>query len=160
MKNAAIALVFRSENEVLLIKRKDLPVWVLPGGGIEENETPEEACQRELFEETGIHGIVSRKLGYAPAINRFIAGAHLFECTMSTDPYQPLYPQEESEEVAFYSIDRLPSPLFFLHKQWIQEARNTPTQPISQLSLFSCIGFLMQHPILSFRYLYKYFALN
>jgi 8-oxo-dGTP diphosphatase len=43
-------------NKVLMVKqyvkRGDI-VWNFPGGGIEENETPEEACIREVKEETG-----------------------------------------------------------------------------------------------------------
>lgn len=34
------------------VQRGDI-VWNFPGGGIEENETPEEACIREVKEETG-----------------------------------------------------------------------------------------------------------
>lgn len=43
-------------NHILMVKqyvqRGDI-VWNFPGGGIEENETPEEACIREVKEETG-----------------------------------------------------------------------------------------------------------
>lgn len=43
-------------NRVLMVKqfvqRGDL-VWNFPGGGIEENETSEQACIREVKEETG-----------------------------------------------------------------------------------------------------------
>ncbi|NOU75389.1 NUDIX domain-containing protein [Paenibacillus sp. LMG 31458] len=44
------------DNKVLMVKqyvqRGDI-VWNFPGGGIEENETPEQACIRETKEETG-----------------------------------------------------------------------------------------------------------
>ena len=33
--------------------RRGAVVWNFPGGGIEEGETPEEACVREVKEETG-----------------------------------------------------------------------------------------------------------
>jgi 8-oxo-dGTP diphosphatase len=43
-------------NSVLMVKqlvqRGDI-VWNFPGGGIEKNETPEQACIREVKEETG-----------------------------------------------------------------------------------------------------------
>ncbi|MFD1736342.1 NUDIX hydrolase [Bacillus salitolerans] len=43
-------------NSILMVKqyvkRGDI-VWNFPGGGIEENETPEQACIREVKEETG-----------------------------------------------------------------------------------------------------------
>ena len=54
------ALVFTVENGqrwLLLIERAKDPFknkWALPGGFIEMNETLEEACRRELLEETGI----------------------------------------------------------------------------------------------------------
>jgi len=34
--------------------------WEIPGGHLEENETPEEALMRELLEETGLKGKVVR----------------------------------------------------------------------------------------------------
>ncbi|BBH24566.1 hypothetical protein Back11_59110 [Paenibacillus baekrokdamisoli] len=48
-------------NSVLMVKqfvqRGDI-VWNFPGGGIEENETPEQACLREVKEETlKLHGL-------------------------------------------------------------------------------------------------------
>lgn len=46
--------VVKKEDSYLLCKREDNGLWVLPGGGLEAGETPEEAAKRELFEETGI----------------------------------------------------------------------------------------------------------
>ena len=50
-------------SEILLIKRRDVPVWVLPGGGIDKEETPDEAILREMEEETGYKVKLSRKIG-------------------------------------------------------------------------------------------------
>ena len=51
----ASALVVNPENnKLLLVKHHLYDKWVQPGGHIEENETPEEAAMREVFEETGI----------------------------------------------------------------------------------------------------------
>ena len=152
MKEAGIGIVFRSDKqEVLLIKRRDLPVWVLPGGGIEDQESAEKACEREVFEETGLVVRVVRKVGYTPPLNRLIAGAHLFECTALEDPYQTLLPQKESKEVGFYPINNLPAPLFFLHKSWIEETHTSCA--LSPVTYGACLQFLLRHPLLSLRFL-------
>jgi 8-oxo-dGTP diphosphatase len=58
---AADALVFHVNAErhvsLLLIQRIDEPFkegWALPGGGVELDEATEDACERELAEETGL----------------------------------------------------------------------------------------------------------
>ncbi len=41
-------------NSVLLIEHRKYGRWMLPGGHIDENERPDEALSREIFEELGI----------------------------------------------------------------------------------------------------------
>ncbi len=51
------AIVFRDDGAVLLVKRGRAPsagTWSLPGGRIEQGETPEAAAVREVREETGL----------------------------------------------------------------------------------------------------------
>jgi len=63
MKNhSVIAVVFtKNRQEVLLIKRRDVPVWVLPGGGIEKDETALGAIIREVKEESGFEVKIVKK---------------------------------------------------------------------------------------------------
>lgn len=56
-----MALVVRADK-ILMIKTLHFNRWELPGGGIEKDETPEEAAIRELKEECGLDGIVNRPL--------------------------------------------------------------------------------------------------
>lgn len=48
--NAAIL----HNNQILLTCREDFDVWCLPGGGIEDGESPAEAAIREVKEELGL----------------------------------------------------------------------------------------------------------
>lgn len=49
---ASRAVIVRDGN-ILLSHENDSDLWLIPGGGLEGNETPEECCIREAEEETG-----------------------------------------------------------------------------------------------------------
>jgi 8-oxo-dGTP diphosphatase len=51
---ASAALFLNAQNDMLIVKpiyRKD---WLLPGGVVEERESPRQACIREVKEELGL----------------------------------------------------------------------------------------------------------
>jgi len=49
-----------NDNKVLFAKNINSPYYYLVGGGIEENESSEEAIIREIFEETGLRIEIDR----------------------------------------------------------------------------------------------------
>lgn len=51
---AAGALCTNAEGKVLLVVPTYKSEWEIPGGTVEENESPKQACQREVQEELGI----------------------------------------------------------------------------------------------------------
>ncbi|QIN81977.1 NUDIX domain-containing protein [Rubrobacter tropicus] len=59
------AVVILDGDRVLLMRRRKETedYYVLPGGGIEPGETPDEAAVREAREETGLYVRLDRKLG-------------------------------------------------------------------------------------------------
>jgi ADP-ribose pyrophosphatase YjhB (NUDIX family) len=112
------AAVFR-EGKLLLIQRKDNGLWAMPGGLAEVGETPVEAVERELWEEAGVHGRVTRLLGVFDSSRwypktRMQLYILLFELETEDNPHlhasgdQPVGPLNESLDVGFFAEDQLP----------------------------------------------------
>ena len=81
LKPAVYGIIFSKEREmVLLIKRRDVPVWVLPGGGIDPGETPEIAVVREMKEETGFEVKIVRQVAEYLPINKLTQVSFFYEC--------------------------------------------------------------------------------
>lgn len=57
------AAIFDERGRILLTRRADNGQWCLPGGGMESGESAAEACEREVFEETGLRVRVKRLVG-------------------------------------------------------------------------------------------------
>lgn len=65
VKGEVALAVTQRNNEYLLLKRgkknSSSGEWSFPGGKIEDEETAEEACLRELEEETRLEGKITKK---------------------------------------------------------------------------------------------------
>jgi len=57
------ASIFDEQGRVFLTRRADNGQWCLPGGGMEAGESVTEACEREVWEETGLRVRVKRLVG-------------------------------------------------------------------------------------------------
>ncbi|TXI39246.1 MAG: NUDIX domain-containing protein [Nitrosomonas sp.] len=156
MQDCALGIVFgNNRKEVLLVQRRDVPIWVLPGGGIDDGETAEQAVIRELYEETGLRVTVARQAAtYAP-VNRFTTTAHIFECS-PIDNGTPVG-GEEARAISFFPLDALPKTLFHYHREWLAEVLSQPhalvAQTMSSSTFWSIIGYYLRHPLWSLRYL-------
>lgn len=96
---AAGGLVFNSDNELLMIFRRNK--WDLPKGKLDEGETIEECAVREVQEETGLQLVeLKDKLGttlhtYTEKGVKIEKESHWF--TMFSPGNQPLIPQTEED---------------------------------------------------------------
>jgi 8-oxo-dGTP pyrophosphatase MutT (NUDIX family) len=57
------AAILNEHGQILLTRRADNGQWCLPGGGVEPGESVAEACEREVFEETGLRVRVRHLVG-------------------------------------------------------------------------------------------------
>ena len=78
--------------------------WLLPGGGIEPDETEENCVQREVLEETGLHVHVQRLLLDEPNIvHKIYQRRKTFLCSVLDGEARPGY-EPEAEYATAYSF--------------------------------------------------------
>ena len=75
---SAGALFYNSDGKVLLVKPTYRDKWLIPGGIVEKDESPRQACEREIKEELSLVVSVSRILciDYIPSSEKSIEGLH------------------------------------------------------------------------------------
>ncbi len=67
------AVIFNdTRDKVLLTRRADNGLWCLPGGAVDPGETVEEACIREIWEETGLRARIVRLVGVYSDPNKLV----------------------------------------------------------------------------------------
>ena len=154
-KQSVAGVIFTDDRQnVLLIKRRDVPVWVLPGGGLEINESAEEGIIREVLEETGFSIAIKKKVGeYFPA-NRLTCHTHLFECQIIGGSAQV---GDETREIAYFEIGKLPKLIPPPYGEWIADALKNPDIPykktLAHISYGLLVKNMLRHPLLVLRFL-------
>lgn len=151
--SVAGAIFSTDRTEILLIKRRDVPVWVLPGGGIDEGESSENAIIREILEETGFTVKIERLVGHYTPINRLSKPTNLYECTIIKGSPSP---SSETRNVQFFPLLKLPKMIPPPFKSWIDDAFNIqhPVQKkLVDVNYQTLFLNLLRHPILVIRFL-------
>jgi 8-oxo-dGTP pyrophosphatase MutT (NUDIX family) len=110
-REAAAALVVDPERGVLLLWRHrfiaDQWGWEIPGGAVDDGESPQEAAAREALEESGWRpGELRHLVTYAPMAGTCRQRFHVFTASTATwvgDPADP----SESERVEWVPLDEV-----------------------------------------------------
>ena len=107
------AAIFDEQGRVFLTRRADNGQWCLPSGGMESGESVTEACEREVWEETGLQVRVKRLVGvYShsdqltvyPDGNKFqIVALHFEAEVLNGEPGL----SEETTEFGYFSMDEI-----------------------------------------------------
>ena len=122
---ASTAVLFDDEGRILLVLRNREPgagEWSLPGGFVENGESPEDAAKRELIEETGLSAagpslidvIYQESVFYGTCLLIF---GYLFE-GFSGD----IVAGYVADEARFFPIDELPPLAFESHRTIVMKA--------------------------------------
>ena len=153
-REAVYGIIFNPDRtEVLLVKRRDIPVWVLPGGGKELLESAEQGTVREVLEETGFHVTVNRKVATYLPVNLMTQKSHLFECHILAGSASLT---SETQAIQFFPLDKLPL-LPPPYEGWILDAKaNYPEvlcKKIEGVTYWVLFKLFCKHPVLVGRYL-------
>lgn len=121
----AVDAVVEHEGQILLIEYADARLghhWGLPGGGVEPDETIQQALRREVLEETGAQVSVGRLLlvnEIDPArYGTLYSDEHelrlIFHCTLQADQAwcEPTIPDPDQLGVGWVPLTELPDILF------------------------------------------------
>lgn len=109
-------LFFNQKDEILLVKPNYKPGWEIPGGIVEQNESPKQCCQREVLEEIGLNRKIGRLLviDYNSQVDTkteslmfVFDGGELTETEVSAIKLQ----EEELSDFAFFAQTSLPEAL-------------------------------------------------
>lgn len=106
-------------QKVLLVKRRDFPLWDLPGGVVESDELPSEAAIREMYEETGYE--VQIDYEFARYIDKTRNDCqHLFKSHIINGELKRT--TTETRDLRWFSLNRLPFLIIPNRKRQIRDA--------------------------------------
>lgn len=114
-----IGVIIKKKNKILLLKRSQSVShgkgqWSFPGGHLEFGEKPEEAAQREVFEETGLRikdlKLVSVSNNLYPKENKHYVTLAIQGKYVSGKP--EIKESQNCTQIDWFTLQNLPSPLF------------------------------------------------
>ena len=101
----AFGIIFDEQKRILLVHRRDYDLWNLPGGTLENFESPVNTVKREVREETGLEVEVSKLLGIYNKDNKNDM-AFSFLCKVKSGK---ITLNDEADKIEYFEINKLPT---------------------------------------------------
>lgn len=116
-RDCAYGLI-RNEGDILFVRSKSTGRYWLPGGGIDDGETPIEALKREIWEECGIDVIVGDMVFskehyfyYEPFDETYFCKSIFYECTPKnleiSNNFMPNPDEKETKDPEWVPVESL-----------------------------------------------------
>lgn len=97
-------IIFDEQERVLLCHRRDYNLWNLPGGGMENRESPWDGLKREVKEETGLEIEISKLAGvYSKPDKNEVVFSFICKPIGGKITFN-----DEADQIEFFAIDKLP----------------------------------------------------
>lgn len=119
-RSHVLLLKHRYEDVVVPIMPKLGAFWLMPGGGIEQGESAEQACHRELWEETGLHARRISPCLWTHELHIVVRGEDVLNC----DQYYLV--EVESHRVSWENAQPDEHEAFLEYRWWsLEQLANT-----------------------------------
>lgn len=128
-KVGVFAIIFDKQNRILLCHRRDIDVWNLPGGGLENKEAPWQGVIRETKEETGLDVRVERlsAVNFKPQKNEIVFS---FVCKIIGGE---IALTDEADRIEYFDADNFPKNFLKKQKERVQSALLRQDKPILKI---------------------------
>lgn len=118
--NVRVSGIVLKDGKVFLVKHEDSHngiFYILPGGGLERDETIEECAIREVKEEIGLNVKISSFAYYEDVVSEYDHTLHLiFKCNIVGGKVENLDPDKKVKEILLVDDSKLKRLKFFPEK--------------------------------------------
>ena len=140
MQQIGVGIAIIQAGNILLTKRRDFPVWCIPGGHLAPKESVPETAIREAKEETGLDIEITGFVGLYSMPNKWQDGS--CEIIFRAQPIggKLLTCTSETVDAAYFSRNDLPSNLIGWQYHQIDDALSGKSGRLSILDVRISIG--------------------
>ena len=119
-------IIFDDKKRVLLCHRRDYDLWNLPGGTLENGESPWDGVKREIKEETGLDAEIEILAGVysKPDKNEIVFS---FICKVIGGK---ITLNDEADKIEYFEIDKLPPKISQKQVERIKDFIENPDKTI------------------------------